>query len=595
MSDEVTAEPSLTLRIAGGLLVVLAAVMPFEAPLFPIGPILVTTVELALYATLLVWGLAVASDLWTGRLRMRAMLGAVRNDWLVQAALWWGAALFVSAASAPSYRAAAVKFTLRSWSGVFAFFATRYLTRSPLVCRRVLFALVSGAVLSAITALVEWLVPSSAPAWRLFREGEFDTLGLTRASGVFGYPTIGAMYWEAAVPLLVVSPFLRARPLRAAGFDRGARLAALASGVLISAVLVSATRSGLAGIAAALVALVALAWRAEVRASQLAIIVLGVLLALWGVALNGSRFGSLLGHRLQWWQDEKWFRVEYAFGAVPQAVQVGQRFDVAVTVRNIGRITWRRAGEHPTHLSYHWEHLDEGPSPRAGGAPPVGEFEGFRTVLPADVPPGATLQVAAVAWGPAVPGAYVLHWDLVQEGVTWFGDQGNRTPEQRLEVTDAFEPVGEPSVELPLPAGTPPPLSRVALWRAAVHLWRERPLLGIGPDNFRRRYEEVVPPAPGGQPYTDTRLHANSMYLEMLADLGLAGVAVLVFIAVALAHLLRMHWRAGRMAGLGFGVAAGTFFVHGASDYFLEFTPLFCLFWLLLGLTAATASDANSP
>jgi hypothetical protein len=84
------------------------------------------------------------------------------------------------------------------------------------------------------------------------------------------------------------------------------------------------------------------------------------------------------------------------------------------------------------------------------------------------------------------------------------------------------------------------------------------------------------------------------MYFETLADLGLMGLAAVVFLAAALLRALRAHQRDGTLAGLAAGVGAATFFVHGISDYFLEFTPLFCLFWLLLGLTAATRLGARS-
>jgi O-antigen ligase len=136
--------------------------------------------------------------------------------------------------------------------------------------------------------------------------------------------------------------------------------------------------------------------------------------------------------------------------------------------------------------------------------------------------------------------------------------------------------------------GSAPPAPRPRLWRAALVLWRERPLLGVGPDNFRRRYEDVIGPAPNGQPYNDTRIHANNLYLETLADLGLAGIAALAWLAIGLLHALRDSAAAGHFASLGSGAAAAAFFVHGGIDYFLEFTPLFGLFWLLLGLTSAS-------
>ena len=113
--------------------------------------------------------------------------------------------------------------------------------------------------------------------------------------------------------------------------------------------------------------------------------------------------------------------------------------------------------------------------------------------------------------------------------------------------------------------------------------------MGDKPDNFRRRYEEVIGLDANGQRYTDTRIHANNFYLETLADLGLVGIAWLAWLTFALLRALRLLSASGRLAGLGCGLAAAAFFVHGAVDYFLEFTPLFGLFWMLLGSTAAYA------
>jgi O-antigen ligase len=104
----------------------------------------------------------------------------------------------------------------------------------------------------------------------------------------------------------------------------------------------------------------------------------------------------------------------------------------------------------------------------------------------------------------------------------------------------------------------------------------------------------VLSPAPTGLPYADTRIHANSLYLETLADLGIAGILSLALIAWSWLRVVRRHYAAGRLAGLGSGVAVGAFFVHGAFDYFFEFTPLFGLFWVLLGLTAACEPESPS-
>ena len=71
-------------------------------------------------------------------------------------------------------------------------------------CNKRVAAAAVSALLSASTAVLEGWAPRTAAVWSRFRDGSFTALGLSRASGVFAYPTIGAMYWEAAVPLVVV-------------------------------------------------------------------------------------------------------------------------------------------------------------------------------------------------------------------------------------------------------------------------------------------------------------------------------------------------------------------------------------------------------
>jgi hypothetical protein len=576
------------LRVSHGLLFLLALALPFEMPLFRVGPLQITTVELVLYATLASWAIVAVLDAAQNRGGLRAAVDAVRREPMAQAAIVWGVVLFSSAAVAPSYRAAALKFALRSLSGILVFFAARSLSRPSEVARSVLIALIAGALVSAATAEADALLPAGRWIWRRYREGEFSTLGLARASGVFVYPTIGAMYWEAVVPLLVVAPLLGnfARRDAARATPRVTALALLAAALLVGAIFASATRSGIAGAAVACALLLGLTWRLGAGVRRIAVAVLGLVVASWALTVVSTRPGSLLGQRLQWWHDEEWLRVEYLVDTAPRTAHAGAWFNVPVTLRNTGTVKWERDGARPTHLAYHWQPLD---APMT-----LEEYEGARTELPMDVPSGGVLEVVAKVRGPAAVGAYRLKWDVVQEGVAWFSDRGNVMPEQPVEVlpSDGLSTV-VPSSELP-PKVAPDSPPRSALWRAAVALWRERPLLGIGPDNFRRRYEAVLSPTPDGQNYTDTRIHANSLYFETLADLGLAGVAALAFLAFALVRLVRAHYATGSLLGLGASAAVAAFFVHGAFDYFLEFTPLLGLFWLLLGLTAAAEQGHSS-
>ncbi len=533
--------------VAAALLVVFPLVLPFEAPLFRVGPLAITSVELALYLTLGAWAASVTS---LGRVR-----DLVRAP-LARAVVTWMLVVAASALAAPSHRAETLKLALRATGGALLFFAARDLAREPAVARRVLLAIVAGAVLSAACAIVELAVPQSAALWRPFRAQAFTALGVPRASGAFAYPTMAAMYWEASLPLCAVV------------LARGRLLAAGAlSAVLVAAILASATRAAVAG---ALLALVALALL-EKRARAAAAVMLAVTSILVAIGLLGPT--SLIGQRLRWWSTEAWYAASYTLDQPRLTLPAGAQAGVGVTVTNRGALAWPHAGNDAVHLSHHWE--------RDGG---IVQFEGQRTRLPHDLAPGASARLVAAVMAPAAPGSYRLRWDLVRETVTWFSARGVATGDQLVDVVSggaAPPPPRAGSLEELFPV---PPPSRPELWRAAVELWRRHPFLGVGPDNFRHRYPEVLT-APR---FADERLHANSLYLETLADLGLAGVAALAFLLVALL-------RGARRSDLVCLAGAGTFLVHGLVDTFFAFTPLYGLWWLLLGLAAPRDSSPTAP
>jgi hypothetical protein len=225
--------------------------------------------------------------------------------------------------------------------------------------------------------------------------------------------------------------------------------------------------------------------------------------------------------------------------------------------------------------------------------------EGRRTLLPAEVAPGAGVSVHALVRAPAVPGRYRLRWDLVCEYVTWFSERGTPTLDQVVEVVAGDGPAAGGADELvasSLEDWVPPArVTRPELWRAALRLWRQHPLLGVGPDNFRRLYPQVIAPPPQGRWFPDERLHANNFYLETLADLGLAGLGALALLIAAVVVQARRHRAAGRLLPVAAAVAVGTFFVHGVLDYFLEFTPSYGLYWLVLALVAGPRPVAAAP
>jgi hypothetical protein len=95
-------------------------------------------------------------------------------------------------------------------------------------------------------------------------------------------------------------------------------------------------------------------------------------------------------------------------------------------LRNAGTRDWLAGGPHPVHLAYAWF------TPSGQWA---GDWQTFRTPLPADVSPDEEVSLPGVVLrAPSVTGDYVLRWELVEEGVTWFSQQDAEPLEVRLKV-----------------------------------------------------------------------------------------------------------------------------------------------------------------
>lgn len=96
---------------------------------------------------------------------------------------------------------------------------------------------------------------------------------------------------------------------------------------------------------------------------------------------------------------------------------------VRVRVTNTGAAPWSHRGTTPVNLSYHW--LD------TQGRPV--DFEGLRALMPGPLRPGEAVELDLLVEPPERPGAYLLAFDMVEEGVGWFSLQG--APYHTISVT----------------------------------------------------------------------------------------------------------------------------------------------------------------
>jgi len=122
--------------------------------------------------------------------------------------------------------------------------------------------------------------------------------------------------------------------------------------------------------------------------------------------------------------------------------------------------------------------------------------------------------------------------------------------------------------------------TRSELWHAAFSLWSSDPALGVGAGNF-----ELLLPRAG---LVGVRTHANSLYLQSLAEGGIALLAAVLWtIVAAIALCLRFAPRSVLL--LGIGAATFGFAVHQIFDVLTFFPKIGAFWWLLLGTAAGRA------
>ena len=121
--------------------------------------------------------------------------------------------------------------------------------------------------------------------------------------------------------------------------------------------------------------------------------------------------------------------------------------------------------------------------------------------------------------------------------------------------------------------------TRTLLWHEAFTLFRAHPWLGVGPGNF-----EVWTLRLAG-----VRTHANSVYLNTLAEGGLAGVTALAFLMITLTARFVRHARSPLELGvLGAIIVLA---LHQLVDTLWVYPKVGVLFWLLVAFAAASLDD----
>jgi hypothetical protein len=99
---------------------------------------------------------------------------------------------------------------------------------------------------------------------------------------------------------------------------------------------------------------------------------------------------------------------QFILQTVPSGIEAGQQFDITITFENTGTTTWTDAELYHLGSQNPQDNLNWGPN---------------RLLLPNDVLPGEQVTLSATLTAPSTVGLYYFQWQMVQDGVEWFGEK----------------------------------------------------------------------------------------------------------------------------------------------------------------------------
>jgi hypothetical protein len=572
-------------RLLFGITLILAILLPFGLiqPVLVVPPVNLTSFRILIMITAIAWIVPIAVLAFAGNLRLTITRRLPPRS-LVSAALIFLFIATLSAVLAPDHHANARSALIRLLPGFYLMLLVTYIATTPQRVAGVMWGVVAGAGASALLGLGEAMSwPELNRALLLFKTAPSLVGGVLRVSATFQYTTIASMYFEMAIPLALV--------LVAHTSNRYARTAALAVTVVCTAaVVLTLTRSGMGVVLVLGMLGIGLGvWRFRALLLPVATMI-GTLFVVAGLLfLNEGAFRA----RLMTEDDTNWYNAAYI---VPDALtsEAGVTTTVHVEVQNTGEVPWRNFGEHAYQLGYYWESIE-------ANAPLDMPHTGVD--LPHNVAPGESVELEVEVKPLLPPGEFHIVWGMLQRNVLWFRHRD--VPEARtlIEITPPTAAVGTlppPALSDTPPGGNVPTngqatISRYDLWRAAFAMWLEHPLLGVGPDNFRLLYGPYL-----GYDVWYLSNHANNLYIELLATMGVLGfaaflgfVGVVLYMSWGLFYRLRNHPQT-LLLQLGLTGCLLAFFLHGFFDYAFPWKPTLSLFWMSVGLIASLAVHTKS-
>jgi O-antigen ligase/tetratricopeptide (TPR) repeat protein len=135
--------------------------------------------------------------------------------------------------------------------------------------------------------------------------------------------------------------------------------------------------------------------------------------------------------------------------------------------------------------------------------------------------------------------------------------------------------------------------SRTMQWRAAIEGFKDRPLLGYGPENHNLVWSAHFDP---GIYRVDTEIfdRTHNQFLETLATTGLIGAAAFLGIWVAIGVTLVGAYRAGRLSASAVAILAGLQVAYGTYLFFWFLDLNSTMLWMLVAALISSRRAVGS-
>jgi len=139
---------------------------------------------------------------------------------------------------------------------------------------------------------------------------------------------------------------------------------------------------------------------------------------------------------------------------------------------------------------------------------------------------------------------------------------------------------------------------RVYMWRSGLTMWRQHPVLGLGPGGVKREYESYALP----EAVKKRTGHVHNTPLQILVERGVLGLATWVWIwaafyvrGIRLLRGLPSEARQERTLVAGSLAAITGFLIAGLSEYNFGDSEVVMVAWALMALPWAAEAEDASP